>query len=279
MPQIAQHQAAELWEVCRDHLVGASTIRMMAQGVRDPQLRSMLERHAQDFDRAAQRLQQFLHEPGAGSQAPAYGDYTASGYGQPGAQSWTGQPAGQNAWSGPNAGYGAPGMNPYDVTAAAACLDKCKSMAVKCTIGATEASQPARSYLHQLAGEHLRMAEEHYHWLERHGAYASPKADYSAINDYSQKLRQFAQAGQQLAQQIATGYIPQAVAHGGPTAVGVAPEQIHTGWNVSPSGIPYTTASGPHHTAGVHQPTWSSHDIEPRGYSSAHSHQYRGESR
>jgi len=154
----------------------------------------------------------------------------------------------------------------YDGTVAAACLDKCKSMAVKCTIAATEASQPARSYLYQLAGEHLRMAEEHYHWLDRHNAYASPRADHTAINDYSQKLRQFAQAGQQLAQRIASGYIPQAVAQGGPTAVGVAPEHTQSGWSVAPGGMSYTPGSGMHQTASGQHATWSSHEFESRGY-------------
>lgn len=291
MAQITQHEAAELWELCRDHVVGASSIRFMAQGVRDPQLRSMLERHAGEYERAGHRIHQFLHEHGTGGYGGgpgAYGEFGSPGFGQAGTHGpWSTQSPTHGAWPAPNAGYTS-GSSPFDLMAAATCLDMCKSMAVKCVWGATEASQPVRSYLHQLAGEHLRMAEEQYHWLERHGAYASPKADPAAVNEYSQKIRQLIQAGQQLTQQISSGYIPQAVAHGGPTASHVAPEYTQGAWNVSPGGMHYVAPGGTQQAVSPqHQPAWSTHgssasysaSYDTGGHGSGYDHEHRGESR
>src|SRR5690606_25160303 len=128
--QITQHEAAELWELCRDHVVGASSIRFMAQGVRDPQLRSMLERHAGEYERAGHRIQQFLHEHGTGGYGGgpgAYGECGSPGFGQAGTHGpWSTQSPTHGAWPAPNAGYTS-GSSPFDLMAAATCLDMCKS--------------------------------------------------------------------------------------------------------------------------------------------------------
>lgn len=187
MPQIAQHEAAELWELCRDHAVAASKLQMAAQMCQDPQLRQTVQRHAQEFQQAAQRLYQLLQQPG---QSPYAGTWQTA----PGA-TWQvnpgqamGQASAYAAGYGPGS-YGA-GVQPVDVMVAGDCLRMCKTFAVQCVWGATEAAHPAREVLYQLAGEHLRMADEHYRWLEQRGVYASPKADQTTIQQYSGKLQQ-----------------------------------------------------------------------------------------
>lgn len=192
MATITQHEAAELWEIVRDHHLAGAKLLWMAQGVQDQHLRQMMQQHAHRFQQAAQQLDGFLH----------------SGMGQASMLGQTWQPAGQG-WQGSFMGTGVQGgqggmmgqnPHPIDVLAAGECLKECKSMAVKCMWGATEASQPARGFLQQLAGEHLHMAEQHYRWLEQRGLYASPKADQQAIQTYNQKLHQIAQSGQQAVQ-------------------------------------------------------------------------------
>src|SRR5690606_7136881 len=54
-----------------------------------------------------------------------------------------------------------------DALAVAECLKDCKCMSVNAMRAATEAAQPIRNTLYQVAGEHLRYAEQHYHWLEQ----------------------------------------------------------------------------------------------------------------
>lgn len=224
MPHIAQHQAAELWELCRDHAVSAAKLRALAQSCQDSQLRSTLERHASEFQQAAQRLMQFLQEPGsaahagqghAGWQGGWQADTQATWRANTGAtwqahghqavnQSYGhgyGQSYGQAAGFA-HAGYTADqarGERALDIALASDCLRLCKTFAVQCIWGATESSEPARTYLYQLAGEHLRMAQEHYRWLEQQGVYASPKADQQAIHEYTSKLNQLFQIGQSVA--------------------------------------------------------------------------------
>lgn len=213
MSQITQHQAAEMWELCRDHAVAGAKMRLLSASCRDPQLRNTVERHANEFQQATQRLIHFLQDAG---------NYVGTWPGQamnwhsPSQPAWRTtssaqwqvmQPSGMNQ----TAGSAIPGMfggQEFDIAVATDCLRVCKTFAVQCIWGATESAEPARSYLYQLAGEHLRMAQEHYHWLEQRGAYASPRADASAIQDYVQKLQQITRIGQ-------------AVANQGPVAAGV----------------------------------------------------------
>lgn len=217
MPQMTQHQAAELWELCRDHAVAGSKLRALASSCQDGSLRQTLERHAGEFQQAAQRLMGFLQDQGA------YGAYGQQG--QAGSWQWQSpaswQSPHQTQWQagagaatgaswqaqpythGLNQVYGAGGIQgqPLDIALATDCLRMCKTFAVQCVWGATECAEPARSYLHQLAGEHLRMAMDHYHWLERHQMYASPRIDQPAVQEYTQKLHQVMQVGQAVAAQ------------------------------------------------------------------------------
>lgn len=191
MANVTQHEAAELWEMVRDHHLLAAKMQWLAQSVQDASLRQTLQHNAQRCQQAAQQLDGFLHQamaPGQQAQAHGFG------------QAW---PGNQHTYLGGQSGYaaGQQGAHAIDIFAAGECLKECKAMAVKCMWGATEASQPARGFLQQLAGEHLHMAEQYYRWLEQRGLYASPKADPQAIQTYNQKLHQIAQAGQQVAQQ------------------------------------------------------------------------------
>lgn len=194
LANITQHEAAELWEIARDHHLAGAKLLWMAQGVQDPHLRSMMQQHAQRFQQVAQQLDSFLHDGVAQAQAMGSSQpWQASG------QGWQGSFMG-TAGQGGQTGMTSQSQHPIDVLAAGECLKECKSMAVKCMWSATEASQPARGFLQQLAGEHLHMAEQHYRWLEQRGLYASPKADQQAIQMYNQKLHQIAQSGQQAVQ-------------------------------------------------------------------------------
>lgn len=239
MPHIAQHSAAELWELCRDHYVEAANTRVQAQMTSDPQLRSTLERHSHQFEQAASRLEQFMRQPGSLNFSTGFG----------GAPSFVGQtsPSGHHQ---AQYGTGTTAVSPQDVAIAAGCLSRCKAMAVNSIWGATEASEPARSFLHQLAGEHLRMAEEHYHWLEQRGAYASPHADHSTINQYSQQLLNYSQLVRQPMPVGTQPFVPQAVAQTGGEFIGVAPQQTQVGWNISPSQPYYSTAPSQHYSVG-----------------------------
>ncbi|ADU52104.1 hypothetical protein Tmar_2023 [Thermaerobacter marianensis DSM 12885] len=215
MPQMAQHQAAELWELGRDHAVAGAKLRALASCCQDASLRHTLERHAGEFQQAAQRLMSFLQD-----QAPYGGQY---GPGQAGTWQWQSPAAWQSpyqaqwqtgaaggpSWQNPsyahgtNQVFGAAGIQaqPLDIALASDCLRMCKTFAVQCIWGATECAEPARTYLHQLAGEHLRMAMDHYRWLEQHQVYASPRVDHQAVQEYGQKLSQLMQVGQAVAAQ------------------------------------------------------------------------------
>ena len=217
MPHIAQHQAAELWELCRDHAVAGAKLRALASCCQDQQLHHTLQRHAGEFQQAAQRLMQFLHEPGsyAGGYAGSWQWPSSVTWQTPGQASWQGgasaqwqaqsYPAGTNQVAGAAGAATQASGQALDIALASDCLRMCKTFAVQCIWGATESSEPARSYLYQLAGEHLRMAQEHYRWLEQRGVYASPRVDQPSINEYTQKLQQIMQMGQAVASQ---GLVP-----------------------------------------------------------------------
>ncbi|HEY8416512.1 MAG TPA: hypothetical protein VIK93_00600, partial [Limnochordales bacterium] len=135
MANVSQHEAAELWEIVRDHHLTGAKLLWMAQSVQDPSLRQMIQQHAQRYQQAAQQLDGFLHQ-GAGGQSTWNMAQAWQNAGQAGA-SYMGAMGhgGQGAQS---------GVHPFDVLAAGECLKDCKAMAVKCMWGATEASQPAR---------------------------------------------------------------------------------------------------------------------------------------
>lgn len=188
MSNIAQHQAAELWEIARDHHVAAAKLEFMCNQISEPQLRSNLEQHARRFRQAGQQLESFLH--GGNSFSTTRTNF-ASGQGFQSAQSFQ---SGQSFQS--SQAFQSSQGESFDSFVVTDCLKTCKTMAVQAIQGATEASQPARNFLYQLAGEHLQMAEQHYHWLEQRGLYASPKADQQTIQQYSQTLNQIAQIAQ-----------------------------------------------------------------------------------
>lgn len=188
MSTIAQHEAAELWELSRDHYVSASVARQMAQRCNHQGLRQALQRHATLFQQAAQQLQASLHGQGGHGQG-----FTHVNIGIPSQAMSHDQLAG----NGQHLGH----ATAEDALIVANCLARCKSMALKCIQGATEAAQPARSLLYQIAGLHLQTAEEYYHWLEQHGLYAAPKADAQTIQQYSQTLQNIANLAQQTVQQ------------------------------------------------------------------------------
>lgn len=213
MPQIAQHEAAELWELARDHFITATTLNLLTNAVQDPQLKSVLWQHGQRYFQIGQQLQQFIQQPG---QAPI--SHTAPSTGA----TWINPYGGGVGSTGYSAGSS---LTAQDVLAAATCLQECKNMAVKSMIGATEASQPARNFLFQIAGEHLQMAETHYHWLEQRGLYASPKADHQSIQEYIQKLNTISSAAMEM-QQLSMTAMPQAVAQAMPTLQGLAHQPL-----------------------------------------------------
>lgn len=200
MANMAQHQAAELWELSRDHCVVAAKLHLFSRQIQDHQLRSSVERHARRFQEIGQQLEGFLRQTGAThSVATGFHQYQSfqpsTGQSSFGQSTFGQQPAEQGTSF---QGYQqAAGAQAFDILVAAECLKDCKSFAVKSMLGATESAQPVRGLLYQIAGEHLQAAEEHYHWLERRGYYASPKIDMQALNEYSQALRQVAQSGQQ----------------------------------------------------------------------------------
>ncbi|GAB6877036.1 hypothetical protein [Thermaerobacter litoralis] len=278
MPQMAQHQAAELWELCRDHAVAGAKLRALASCCQDASLRQTLERHAGEFQQAAQRLMGFLQDQGAYGTYGAYGQHGQAGpHGQAGTWQWTASTAWQSpyqaqwqaggaagtgaAWNaqpyghGVNQVFGAAGAQgqPLDIALASDCLRMCKTFAVQCIWGATECSEPARSYLHQLAGEHLRMAMDHYHWLERHQVYASPRIDQQAVQEYTHKLQQLMQVGQAVAAQglapANRAFAPAGAAGAGAGTVNQAPYAYGTnpaGSGYSHQGHPAAYAGGRH---------------------------------
>lgn len=194
MPHISQHEAAELWEIARDHFTTGAKLQFLCQHVQDTQLRSMLEQHSRRIMQVGQQVAGFIGQDGTSFQSHhAQGSLQSS---QQFAQFQSAPSYGQQ-YSG-SQGFQAGGQS-VDILAAGEALKDCKHLAVSAVRGATESSQPARNTLYQLAGEHLQMADQHYRWLEQRGVYASPKADHQTTSDYSQKLRQIAQAGQQIA--------------------------------------------------------------------------------
>jgi len=206
MAQLAQHEAAELWELARDHMIACAKIQWMSRQVQDPQLRSMLEQHARRFQQAGQQIEGFITQGGHGSQTMhgTQGSFTQfqqfQGNQFQGSHTF-GQSTGMSQGSFQQGGFQTITQN-FDLLAAGECLKECKHFAIACIWGATESSQPARNFLYQLAGEHLHMAEQHYRWLDQRNIYASPKTNPQDISEYNQKLRQISQAGQQVAQQV-----------------------------------------------------------------------------
>ncbi len=200
MHTITQHEAAELWELARDHHVAAGKLEHFSNEVSDTQLRSTLDQHARRFRQAAQQIEGFMQGSGSSSSfagAPSnFGQQRFGGTGNGG----TSYGMSSGFQQGGQQGSFGQGQS-LDITVVADCLAACKCMATGAMRGALEASQPARNFLYQLAGEHLNMAEQHYHWLEQHGAYASPKTDQQAIQQYTQKLGQISQSGQAIRSQ------------------------------------------------------------------------------
>ncbi|HLS88680.1 MAG TPA: spore coat protein [Sphingobacteriaceae bacterium] len=197
MSNITQHEAAELWEMSRDHMNMGIRLQWLAQSVQDPQLKSTLQRHVQHFQQAAQTLQSMMGESRGHQHSPGqYQSFHNHGHNQ--------YSSGQSTYTTGQSFYGShsqqSSVQPFDAVVVMGCLNDCKAMAVKCVWSATESSNPARQYLYQLAGDHLRMAEEHYHWLEQRGLYASPKADQQVIHQYTHTLNHIAGAGSQIMQ-------------------------------------------------------------------------------
>lgn len=200
MPNISQHEAAELWEIARDHYTTGAKLQFLCQHVQDTQLRSMLEQHSRRLLQVGQQVAGFL-----GQESPGFQGHNAHGSMQSSHQSsqqfaqFQSAPSYSQQYGAPSASLGQGGQS-VDILAAGEALKDFKHLAIAAVRGATESSQPARNTLYQLAGEHLQMADQHYRWLEQRGIYASPKADHQSTAEYSHKLRQIAQAGQQAAQ-------------------------------------------------------------------------------
>jgi len=198
MSNISQHQAAEVWEIARDHHVTAAKINWMCREIQDTQLRSQLEQAARRYQQIGQQLTSTLQQSGF----QGNGGFQQSGQFQSGFQS--SYQGGQSGQTSQNQGFSSQsyqsGTSAIDILAVGECLKDCKGMAVKSMIAATESSQPLRNTLYQIAGEHLQMAEQHYHWLDQKQLYASPKADQQSTQEYQRALQQIAQAGQSAGQ-------------------------------------------------------------------------------
>lgn len=220
MPQLAQHSAAELWELSRDHYVCAAKLEMVLPQVQDQQLKSTLAKHCQEFRQIAQRLDQFLGvqqgimgvTPGPSFGTPTFGTGAGGGaMGTAGGVLGGNAGWGQGYTGGITSSVAAPtsyspiqhqpmtGAHPNDVILVGTCLRDCKSLAVQCVHAATELSQPARNYVYEIAGYHLRLAEEHYNWLKQRQLYASPKVNPQDIQEYGRALQTISSIGEQVA--------------------------------------------------------------------------------
>ncbi|MFS8653666.1 MAG: spore coat protein [Limnochordia bacterium] len=208
MANISQHEAAELWELARDHFLTAAKLQFLGQHAQDTQLRSLTEQHIRRIQQAGHQIAGLISHESPGFNANQGGFQAQQGFSQfQSAPSFTGGQQGFGAEAQGQQGFGFGGGTGFsqargtDILIAGEALKDCKRLAVALVQGATEASQPARNLLYQLAGEQLQMAEQHYRWLEQRGLYASPKADYQTIQEYGQKVRQISQAGQQAVQE------------------------------------------------------------------------------
>lgn len=77
-----------------------------------------------------------------------------------------------------------------DQTIAGACLEDCKSLAVRSTMAAAEsASTQLRNTLADMARSDLQMAEELYRWLNQQGAYITPQAPQPFIQQVQQQFQ------------------------------------------------------------------------------------------
>jgi len=214
MANISQHEAAELWELARDHFITAAKLQFLGQHAHDTQLRSLTEQHARRMQQAGHQIAGLITQQAGGAYANQGGFQThQQGFSQfQSAPSFAGEQSGLSGQNAGQFGFGSQGfggqlpagVSGIDILVAGEGLKDCKRMAVALVYGATECSQPARNILYQLAGEQLQMAEQCYRWLDQKGVYASPKADFQATNEYSQKVRQISQAGQQATQEHAS---------------------------------------------------------------------------
>lgn len=210
MANISQHEAAELWEIARDHFTTGAKFHFLCQHVHDTQLKATIEQHARRMQQVGQQVTGLIGQTGANQGTTmgtgglsAQGDFQTQQFGQfQSAPSYGQTNSGSLGTSGQSMQGTHTGIQSTDILVASECLKECKRMAVAAVWGATEASQPARNILYQLAGEHLQMADQHYRWLERQGMYASPKADQQTIGQYTQVLGQISQAGQFVSQQF-----------------------------------------------------------------------------
>lgn len=164
MANISQHQAAEAWEIARDHYITAAKINWMCREVQDAQLRSQLEHAARRHQQIGQQISGTLQQNGfqASNGGFQQSQQFQQGFQFQGAQ---GGQFGQYGMQSQAQGYSTQGYqggaNSFDILAVGECLKDCKGMAVKAMIAATESSQPLRNTLYQIAGEHLQMAEQH----------------------------------------------------------------------------------------------------------------------
>lgn len=82
-----------------------------------------------------------------------------------------------------------------DQTIAGCCLETCKSLAVRSTIAATEASSAQlRTTLADMARSDLHMAEELFRWMNQQGAYQTIPVQQPFIQQVQQQFQPVAGA-------------------------------------------------------------------------------------
>lgn len=191
MQQRTMRENLEITEIHRDHLVQAAVLNVMAPMVQEPEIRTMLQRHAQQFASMASRLSQYSNqEPGIQRwrQITQQVGQSAPSFQAPATQGWSSEQNWGRYQTWGQAGTG--GMNQMTTSgtfqgqahlpgevAAAQCLAACKYLAEASTRAAGESADPQlRHTFHQMCGEHLHMAEELFQVLHQRGDYPMPQA-------------------------------------------------------------------------------------------------------
>ena len=151
MANISQHEAAELWELARDHFTTGAKLQFLCQHVQDTQLRGD-DGAARPAHPASWSTDRRLYRPKRDGDAKDGRTGRSREFPVPAIRAVSVRPVLRpNQREHPRTVSSDRGQG-IDILAAGECLKDCKRMAVAAVMGATEASQPARNVLYQIGG-------------------------------------------------------------------------------------------------------------------------------
>lgn len=210
MTQLTPTETHSIKEIARAHAVAIEKLALYERLARDGELRHL-------FAHAARKMRQHYEELRSfGETGDGMGGFGTAGYGAQGGAGWdtrqgasyggfgqTGQDAQwtrAGTWAGAGSAEHPQPKAPWTPSSDASMLSDrvmctdllecCKHMAMVCTMAALEASHgPARRTFKQLAMEHIDLAFDVYHYMEKNGWYGTRSASAQQIQQIAQSYQ------------------------------------------------------------------------------------------